>query len=137
MANVYRLYCNSLGIPCISLERGLGIDSEDVATIDLSPLRMLSIGLAETASSIVTEARREDEFRYSSLRSVEDKSDLGALGWEVDLSVWTSDAVWRLPAVTVACVFTDRGESKRFAQSVASRLAGGTDFQPVEALSEQ
>ena len=137
MANVYRLYCDSLGIPCISLERGLGIDSEDVATIDLSPLRMLSIGFAEIASSIVTEARREDEFRYSSLRSVEDKSDLGALGWEVDSSVWTSDAVWRLPAVTVACVFTDRGESKRFAQSVASRLTGGTDFQPVEALRKQ
>lgn len=132
LANVYRLYCDAIGIPCISLERGLGIDSVDVATIDFSPLRSSSSELTRLVSAFKAEAHRDDDHRYSSLRSLEDKSSMSALGWDWGAeagssveSVWEEAAVWRLPALTVSCEFGDRGESRRFVQAVARTLATG------------
>ena len=121
LANVYRLYCDSVGVPCITVERGLGIDANDRVTIDFSPLRTFNI--ADYVNEIKKEAQNSSS--YGSCKEIDDRSDLSAMGWADDESILETNAIWRLPSASVAFTFQDRAESRGFAQVAALKYARG------------
>eukprot|EP01041_Mallomonas_annulata_P012158 gene12158-25511_t len=137
LANVYRLYCDSNSVPCITVERGLGIDVEDVVTIDFSTLRTRNI--SDLVVLCANEAKKSDLF--PSLKVMDDRSDLTSLGWEYDDSSFENNAIWRLPAITLQCCFKDRGEARRYAEFIAASIANGklyetyTEDDPSEDIS--
>lgn len=140
LVNIYRLLCDSLGIPSISCKRGLssgggsgggggvGSGSEnDEVIVDLSPLRRTD--LSDLVQSIKNEASSAD--KYASLDSLVDNSNVFAQGWDSDeiIRALKEDAIWRIPIISVSATFRNRSDAKRFAQVISKKYAGGIDVK--------
>lgn len=121
LANIYRNYCDAVGIPCISVVRGLGDENTamaDTVIVDFSPLRIkdvreISVGCMDEAKS------------FESVGTIEDNSNVDELGWTMD-SVETAmeeQAIWRIPVYSVVASFSSRADGKKYAENVASKFA--------------
>jgi len=119
LANIYRNLCDAKAIPCISVARGLGIDGEDVVTVDFSPLRTLAYD--DSKQACLEEARGS---HYTSLKALTDNT-VEALGWDITEELVGTEVIWRLPVYSVIATFTSRAESRRYAVAVAHAIAGG------------
>lgn len=119
LANIYRNYCDALDIPCVSVYRSIQEDESNIlidkVIIDFSPLRISDV-------REIVEACLKDSREISSLISIEDSSDISKLGWSVDTDkLFQEEAIWRIPVYCVVAKFSDRTDSKRFAESIALR----------------
>lgn len=119
LANVYRLFCDAITIPAISVKRGQGVDVLDEVLIDFSTLREKDISqLVEQCKILSTQ--------FTSCTSTEDCSDLTILGWKDNIEeVYETYAIWRIPSLHLSLKFNDRNDAKLFAAEIAQKIAGG------------
>jgi hypothetical protein len=111
LANIYRNYCDALGIMAISVTRGLA-GSLDTVTVDFSPLR--EINVEDLAASCIKTASE-----YQSFVNFEDYSNIKNFGWENPLNIIENDVIWRIPAYFVNLTFSDRSDGKNYASRIA------------------
>jgi len=134
LANIYRNYCDAIGIPCISVFRSILLsgastnssdcllNKPDPATIvdkviiDFSPLRTTEV--ENIAKECITHSSQ-----YSSRLGIDDSSDVSKLGWSnIDMAeLMNNEAIWKIPVFCVSAVFSSRAESKAFAESIANK----------------
>ena len=130
LANIYRQFCDSTAIPCISVRRGIGIDTSNDVVIDLSPLRTndISTTLGQCRDLLNSE-------NFNSLQMNRDHSDISTFGWEdVMISeMFINDPIWRIPVHGMTVTFGDRAESKRFASLVAQKICGAVLMRDSDA----
>jgi hypothetical protein len=113
LANIYRNYCDSLGIMAISVTRGLA-GCLDTVTIDFSPLREINVkDLAESCIKTASE--------YASFVNYEDYSNIETFGWDNPVSILEKDVIWRIPVYCVNLVFSDRSDGKNYANRIAKK----------------
>lgn len=122
LANVYRLYCDAVAIPTISVRRGQGVDVEDEVLIDFSTLRQKDFsGLVQQCKLLCSE--------IASCTTTDDFSDMSLLGWADNVDeVYDSYAIWRIPSLHLSIKFNNRNDAKVFAASIAQKLAGGENI---------
>ena len=139
LANIYRQLCDAKNIPCISIAKGIGIgedvtnnaDSssnsnnsnsigaiENVVIIDFSPLRL---GYCEDVTRMAQLCMSAAGV-FPSLIRVDDQSDPRQLGRAEEDMNFDSDPIWRLPVHRVLASFSNRAESKAFAEALVSEL---------------
>jgi hypothetical protein len=118
LANIYRQLCDALNIVCITVSRGVGNPPKDEVIIDFSPLRTTQV--SEMARACMDEAAA-----YSSLESVEDRSNVDLLGWTDVDDMLSEDVIWRIPVFAVVATFTSRADSRRYAETLAVKYANG------------
>ena len=94
LANIYRMYCDAHGIPCISVERGVGIDALDSIIVDVSPLRTKDVVYIKDACSTLLMS-----YNCTSFISLDDYSDIDSFGWEKSVvsDVLLKEPVWKIP----------------------------------------
>ena len=118
LANIYRQFCDSMGIPCISICQGLGSGEvlEDTVVIDFSPLRSTDF------KQIIDNCHRELETGgYASVSNVDDRTDFSSFeGLETSFA---EEAIFRIPMLSITVSFRDRAEAKKYAESVAAKFA--------------
>eukprot|EP01035_Chromulina_nebulosa_P023981 gene23981-31131_t len=142
LANIYRNYCDAVGIPSIRFEygssfklirifsmsvpsfssimRGIGnTDLSDRVIVDFSPLREKNV------ASLVAICD-EEASKYSGKVSSIDNSNLDNLGWGDMGKVFEEEPIWRIPVFSYEVTFSVRSDSKKFAEAIAGTLAGGT-----------
>ena len=133
LANIYRNYCDAVGIPSINVLRSLGISNDqsvqDQVVIDFSPLRVKNV-------SESVEFCRSKAHQFDSLVQVEDESDINALGWNTEEieAAMHERAIWQIPVYSITATFSDRKASKAYAESVAEKLAVTAKSQRKSAL---
>ena len=117
LANLFMLYCDARGQPCISLQRGVHIDAAntlgDTVVVDLSPLRTLD--LTAQAAAIV------GLLPPPSRDGMIDRTDVAACGLDssaVSRSL-LEDPIWKVPALAITASFGVRADAKAFAAAVA------------------
>jgi len=141
LANIYRQLCDAKNIPCISIAKGIGIGEdvsnsitnsenssnnsnskegaiENVVIVDFSPLRL---GYCEDVTHMAQLCLSAAGV-FPSLIHVEDQSDPRELGWAEEDMNFDSDPIWRLPVHRVLASFSNRAESKAFAEVLVSEL---------------
>ena len=118
LANIYRNYCDAVAVPCISVERSVGIDVVDNVIIDFSPMRTVEIAsLVEECMAIARQ--------YASLMYISDQSKLDSLGWENPQAILDTHVIWRIPVYSVVASFSNRSDSRGFAEELAIKVANG------------
>lgn len=133
LANIYRQLCDAKNIPCISIAKGLGIGDdvsnattsqdnqgaiENIVIVDFSPLRL---GYCEEVTQIAQQCLTAASV-FPSLIRVDDQSDPRQLGWTEEEMDYESDPIWRLPVHRVLASFSNRAESKAFAEVLVTEL---------------
>lgn len=119
LANIYRNYCDAVGVPSISIMRGIGnTDLSDRVIVDFSPLRKKNV------TSLVAICE-EEASKYTSKVSSVDNSNLDSLGWENLDRVFEEEPIWRIPVLSYEVTFSVRSDSKKFAEAIAAILAAG------------
>lgn len=128
LANIYRQLCDATNIPSISIYRGLSskgvsgtLDIVDDVIFDFSPLRTLE-HVTTVKNEIINEAKNSD--KYSSLVNILDQSDTVAFGWDNYPNMLQNDVIWRIPPLCVVTSFTNRKDSRLFAEYLAVTYAG-------------
>ena len=144
LANIYRNYCDAVGIPSIryeygsscllifynldnksfnlfkSIMRGIGnTDLSDRVIVDFSPLREKDV------ASLVAICD-EESLKYTGKVTSVDNSNLDSLGWGNMDRVFEEEPIWRIPVFSYEVTFSVRSDSKKFAEAIADILAGGT-----------
>ena len=118
LANIYRQFCDSMGIPAVNICQGLGVGEilEDTVVIDFSPLRSLEF------RPIVEKCIQEvNSGAYTSISEVVDSTDPSPFdGLE---ALFAEEAIFRIPVLSLSISFRDRAEAKKFAEFVANTFA--------------
>ena len=92
----------------------MGLDVKDSVFIDLSPLRRIN-------TSTLVSAIMEESKKFSSLQSLDDQTDLKSTDWYDSVeTMFSNDAIWRIPAFGLVVSFLDRRECKLFAEMISS-----------------
>ena len=130
LANIYRQYCDSVGIPCISIKRGISSQQKSVlfdgtildeVTVDFSTLRVKTADFELLKNKIINEANSGN---YEGLVSVSDEKD--PTSDEVDENVMVdlleNAVIWRVPQISISFTFSIRNDAKKFASAVASMV---------------
>jgi len=113
-----------MGIPCISIKRGVPLSDQnnslvDVVLIDFSTLRCLDVN---TFSEFCLE---QSKF-FPSVLNTTDQSDVSLHSWASEAhTILSSDVIWRIPVFGVTVTFVSRSESRRYAEVLAVKFAGG------------
>jgi len=126
LANIYRQYCDSIGIPCISIKRGISSQQKSVlfdgtildeVNIDFSTLRDSDFELLK--NKIMNEANSGN---YEGLVSISDGEGpaLDQAEEKVLDDLLDSEVIWRLPPISTVFTFSIRNEAKKFASAAAS-----------------
>lgn len=125
LANIYRQFCDSQDILCVTVSRGIGNPPIDEVIIDFSPLRIKDI--ASIAKDCTAEAALLPSFQ-----SVIDNSNVDLLGWDNAEQLLEEEVIWRIPVFSVVASFTERADSRQFAELVAQRYANGIVVKEVK-----
>lgn len=119
LANIYRNYCDAVGVPSINVVRAIGVgELVDQVIVDFSPLRTTEV--QQMAAEMIDMAKT-----YNSFQTVNDCSDPKKLGWEAIDSMLENDVIWRVPVFSIVAAFGVRAEARRFAEAVAMKYANG------------
>lgn len=125
LANIYRQFCDSVDILCVTVSRGVGNPPMDEVIIDFSPLRKKDVALI--AADCVKEAAAMPSFQSSV-----DNSNVDLLGWDNAEKFLEEEVIWRIPVFSVVSTFTERADSRQFAQTIAQRYADGLVVKEVK-----
>lgn len=130
LANIYRNFCDAVGIPAISVERGLAGDS-DTVIVDFSPLRTRDV--KEIAEDCI-----EISKSFSNMAGYRDESAVDQLGFEPEIidDQLINDVIWRIPVYSVKFDFTVRSESKLFAEQIAVKYANGKALKTSQTTAD-
>ena len=119
LANIYRNYCDAVAIPCINIERAIGVNNIiDYVSIDFSPLRRIDV---KDAATVCIDQCSEESFKEFVL-SIEDNSDYLAQGWDGIEEMLQQDAIWRIPSSAIVVAFNERTAGKKYAERLVALL---------------
>ena len=118
LANIYRQFCDAQNILCITVSRGVGNPPLDEVIIDFSPLRIKDV--EEIAKVCVQEASVQGSFQQCA-----DNSNVDVLGWDNSEQLFEDEVIWRIPVFSVVATFSERADSRRFAEIIAQKYADG------------
>lgn len=125
LANIYRQFCDCMDVPCVTVSRGIGNPPVDEVIIDFSPLRKKDV--ASIAKDCITEAAALPSFLSSS-----DNSNVDLLGWDNAEQMLEEEVIWRIPVFSIVSTFTERADSRQFAEVIAQRYANGIVVKEVK-----
>lgn len=128
LANIYRQFCDSQGILCVTVSRGVGNPPVDEAIIDFSPLRTKDVG--DIAKDCIAQASG-----LSSFLATTDNSNVDLLGWENAQELFDEEVIWRIPVFSVVATFSDRADSRLFAETIAQKYAGGVVVKEAKEIA--
>jgi len=128
LANIYRQFCDSIGIPCISIKRGISSQQTSVlfdgtildeVNIDFSTLRVKSGDFELLKSKIIDEANSGN---YDGLVSITDgeAAPMSQEDESVMVDLLENAVIWRVPQISIVFTFSIRNEAKKFASAVVS-----------------
>lgn len=111
-----------MDILCVTVSRGVGNPPLDEVIIDFSPLRKKDIEIV--ARECVVEA--SDILKYKSYQSLTDNSNIDKLGWgETADDLLEDEVIWRIPVYSIVVLFSERADSKAYAEYIALKYADG------------
>jgi hypothetical protein len=126
LANIYRNYCDALGVPCISIIRSLGRgELIDQVIVDFSPLRNV-----EQSKNMTVDCMNLAK-NFTSAIHIDDFTSLPGYDSPVLESVFRDNVIWQLPVIAVQVQFQVRSDAKLYAQQLAMTYAGGTEYRKV------
>ena len=118
--NIYRQYCDATNIICITVARGIGNSPDDEVTIDFSPLRSNDLQIIIDDLNILAK-------NVPSFLSTINTSENSQLFWgESFVEMLAVEPIWRIPAMSIKILFSDRAGSRSFAEAVAIKYAGSS-----------
>lgn len=126
LANIYRQFCDSMGVQAVNICQGLGVEEvlEDTVVIDFSPLRSLDYRL------IVEKCLHEvNNGGYTSTSEIIDATDTSSFEGLEDS--FAEEAIFRIPVLSLSISFRDRAEAKKYAEFVAINFALSKSTQDV------
>jgi hypothetical protein len=125
LANIYRQFCDCMDVLCVTVSRGVGTPPVDEVIIDFSPLRKKDVELI--AKDCIAEASK-----LASFQVLEDNSNVDLLGWDNATQMLEEEVIWRIPVFSVVATFTERADSRHFAELVAQRYANGVTVKEAK-----
>lgn len=129
LANIYRQFCDAQDILCVTVSRGIGNPPMDEVIIDFSPLRKKDV--ASIALDCIAEAAA-----MASFQSTVDNSNVDTLGWDNAEQLLEEEVIWRIPVFSVVSTFSERADSRQFAEVIAHRYANGLIVKEKESSVE-
>ena len=125
LANIYRQFCDSQDILCVTVSRGIGNPPIDEVIIDFSPLRIKDV-------EVIAKDCAAEAVILPSFQSIIDNSNVDLLGWDNAEQLLEEEVIWRIPVFSVVASFTERSDSRHFAELVAQRYANGIVVKDVK-----
>jgi hypothetical protein len=72
---------------------------------------------------------------YASHQGSTDNSNVDNLGWENAEENLENDVIWRIPVFSVVATFSERSDSRSFAESIALRYANGVSVKESKEVA--
>ena len=113
---------------CITVSRGIGNPPLDEVIIDFSPLRIKDVD--EIAKFCVLEASGLQSFQHCA-----DNSNVDVLGWDNSEQLFEEEVIWRIPVFSVVATFSERADSRRFAEVIAQKYADGVIMKEPKEIA--
>lgn len=128
LANIYRQFCDSQDVLCVTVSRGIGNPPVDEVIVDFSPLRRKDI--KDIAAVCISEASE-----LPSHTATVDNSDVDLLGWDNAEQLFDEEVIWRIPVFSVVSTFSDRSDSRHYAEVIAQKFANGVAVKEAREVA--